>query len=130
MNLISKKSDDNNIVNHKFKKLDFLNDEKTEESITIINEDNLELFKENKKNKRKGKDKEYNDLKKDLNIKIFKHFDGEKNDKFEEEKKIEMNNTIKNEFLFKRQETNSKTKQKLKINYYFICIMEVIKKIY
>ena len=49
MNLISKKSDDNNIVNHKFKKLDFLNDEKTEESITIINEDNLELFKENKK---------------------------------------------------------------------------------
>ena len=37
MNLISKKSDDNNIVNHKFKKLDFLNDEKTEESITIIN---------------------------------------------------------------------------------------------
>ena len=55
MNLISKKSDDNNIVNHKFKKLDFLNDEKTEESITIINEDNLELFKENKKNNNKDK---------------------------------------------------------------------------
>ena len=43
MNFISKKSDANNIEKHKFKNLDFDQDEKTEESITIINEDNFEI---------------------------------------------------------------------------------------
>ena len=55
MNFISKKSDDNNIEKHKFKNLDFDQDEKTEESITIINEDNFEIFNENKKNNNKDK---------------------------------------------------------------------------
>ena len=41
MNFISKKSDDNNNEKNKFKNLDFDQDEKTEESITIINEDNF-----------------------------------------------------------------------------------------
>ena len=96
-------------------KTDYRNNYKNDSSdLSDLAEDlviafDLENKSKNKKNKRKGKEKEYNDLKKDLNIKIFKHFEGEKNDnKFEEEKKIEMNNKIKNEFLFKRQETNSK----------------------
>ena len=55
MNFISKKSDDNNIEKNKFKNLDFDQDEKTEESITIINEDNFEIFNENKKNNNKDK---------------------------------------------------------------------------
>ena len=55
MNFISKKSDANNIEKHKFKNLDFDQDEKTEESITIINEDNFEIFNENKKNNNKDK---------------------------------------------------------------------------
>ena len=55
MNFISKKSDANNIEKHKFKNLDFDQDVKTEESITIINEDNFEIFNENKKNNNKDK---------------------------------------------------------------------------